>query len=102
MKIGFWILFFSIINLIFAYAKNINAIPCKILENEKLVWGLCALDPTVTEKTLYFGAGWLDSIYLNIIWPLLFFGIVAFLLPYTLACSVIAMWHKYIKKDSSW
>lgn len=96
IKITFWVLFFSVINLILSTIRDWAIIPCKKLIEDKLIWSFCPMDPLVIEKTLYFGAGWTDIIYVNIIWPLLFVVVFAIFLPYTLACAVVEGWKKYI------
>ncbi|MFW6014396.1 MAG: hypothetical protein ACOCZQ_00660 [Nanoarchaeota archaeon] len=100
MKITFWILFFSLINMFLYSIRDFSFIPCKKLAKDELVWSLCPLDPTVIEKTLYFGAGWLDIVYMNIIWPFLFIVVFGIFVPYTISCAIIEGWEKYVKNNN--
>lgn len=97
MKITFWVLFFSIINLILSFIKDFAFIPCKKLIEEEVVWGLCPLDPAVIENTMYFGLEGAHIIYLNFIWPILFIVVIGVFLPYTISCALVEGWKKYVK-----
>lgn len=97
MKVGTWILFAALSNVLYTYVKGIHIIPCRLVKVADPHWAMCALDPTLKGGTLYLGLGFLDALYLNLIWPvIIFIGLFILAIPYSASCAIVEVYRYFM------
>ncbi len=93
LKITTFFLIFSVWLLMMTSGiiKALNIIPCRKAVENRLIWGLCPVNPTMVNNTLYLGFQ-----FTNLLYVLFYFVFIFLFIPYVTACWAIYSYDRWM------
>lgn len=75
-----------------SFLFTFRIVPCKLFQEIIVAWGLCPLNPTILDNTLYFGVTFIDTVYV-----ILYLLAIYIILPYVTACLLVTLYQKIMR-----